>query len=361
MYRICFLGYPEPKGDSFGNGVARVEYEMAQLLRQRGHDVFFYHLFSTHQYKKLNRFLNENKIQIALWHMTTLKIKRPIHTPCPLISLWHTNPTMIHELEPFLQKYKIKGTNFLNSKAGRGLFKQLHRLFDNIAFLYITMVSKRMILLSPGYIPHFFPSKLFPKKVIAIHNFIKLTNIQQIEKQKEVLYLGRLNNTQKRLDLLLKIWSNIEEKAPDWKLIICGDGPDKEMLKNLSTDLKLQHIEFKGHVTDTDYYFKRVSIFCMTSAIEGMPMVLLEASCHGVIPMAFNTYEAAPDLIKDNYNGRLIEPYDTTHYTSALLELLKNKPLREKLQYNAMTYVQQFSSDKIINQWEELFKSILKH
>lgn len=357
MYRICFLGYPEPIGDSFGNGVARVEYEMAQLLRNRGHKVFFYHLFSTHQYKKLNSFLIENKIQIALWHMTTLKIKRPIHTSCPLISLWHTNPTMIHELGPFLQKYKIKGNIFLQHRTCEFIFRQLHRLFDNLAFLYITMVSKRMVLLSPGYIPHFFPTKLFPKKVIDIPNFIKPIEPEYNEKLKEVLYIGRLNNSQKRLDLLLKIWSSIEAKAPDWKLIICGDGPDKQMLINLSIDLQLQHIEFKGHVTNTDYYFKRASIFCMTSAIEGMPMVLLEAAGHGVVPMAFNTYEAAPDLIKDQYNGRLIRPYNIQEYESSLLELIQNQSLRD----NATTFVQQFSADKIINKWENLFETIVKY
>lgn len=115
MARICFLGYPEPQGNSFGNGVAKVEYEMATLLRERGHEISFYHLFSSEQYKNLNRFLIENNIQVAVWHMTTLKFKRHIHTPCPLISLWHNNPTMTHEMESFLLKYNIKMMGYLKT------------------------------------------------------------------------------------------------------------------------------------------------------------------------------------------------------------------------------------------------------
>lgn len=215
-----------------------------------------------------------------------------------------------------------------------------------------------MVLLSPGYIKNFFPKKICPKKVISIHNFIKIPEATITEKKKEVLYIGRLNNAHKRIDLLLKIWSSIESEVPEWRLIICGDGPDRDNLVSFSKQLKLKNVHFEGHVTNTTDYFKSASIFCMTSAAEGMPMVILESSIYGCIPMAFNSYEAAPDLIKDMKNGRLIESFDIQSYAQALKELIDNPTLRNRLRENAIKHVEQFSSDKIINQWESLFKSL---
>ncbi len=87
MKRIALLGYNEVKGGHFWNGVSRVIYNQTVMLRERGYEVFFYNLFSREQYKDLNRFLNDNAIDVAVWHMTTLKIKGRVHTPCPLICL----------------------------------------------------------------------------------------------------------------------------------------------------------------------------------------------------------------------------------------------------------------------------------
>lgn len=98
MERICFLGYSEPDGQSFGNGVVRVIYNQARILRKRGYEVYFYHLFSSEEYKHLNTFLRENNIDLAFWHMTTLKVKRHIHLVCPLVCLWHSTPFFLMKI-----------------------------------------------------------------------------------------------------------------------------------------------------------------------------------------------------------------------------------------------------------------------
>lgn len=362
--RIAFLGYNEPDGKIFGNGVVRVIYNQAQMLKNRGYEVFYYHLFSKEEYWGLNRFLEEKEIDVAVWHMTTLKFKGRIRTSCPLICLWHNTPVFHNDTSVFCEKYKVKPffARVLKTKLVNWLFVKSHDLFNVLAFTYITALADKMVLLSEKFIPAFFPAKLFPKKVVAISNFLS-DEIMNLEvdlsvKQKEVLYMGRLDNKQKRIDLLLKIWSKIEDSVSNWVLIICGGGQDDSMLKQMKDELGLKNVFFNGYVKPDDYY-REASVFCMTSAFEGFGLVLAESACYGCVPMAFDSYEAVGDIITDNENGRLIKAFDVDAYAEALKELMLNNELRTRLAINAKRDTRRFASDKIMDQWECLFDEVM--
>ncbi len=228
--RIAFLGYSKPDGKTFGNGVVRVIYNQSQMLEKRGYEIFYYHLFSKEQYRGLNRFLKENSIDVAVWHMTTLKFKKHLHTPCPLICLWHNTPVFHHDVSVFCGKYHVRPflSRVLKTRFVNWIFVKLHDLFNALAFTYITLCADKMVLLSEKFKPIFYPAKIFPKKVTAISNFLSDELVSQeidfCEKKKEILYVGRLDNKQKRIDLLLQVWAKIEGFISDWKLIICGGG-----------------------------------------------------------------------------------------------------------------------------------------
>ena len=330
--RIAFLGYNEPDGKTFGNGVVRVIYNQAQILKERGHEVYYYHLFSRKQYKNLNRFLKENAIDIAVWHMTTLKVRGRLHTPCPLICLWHNTPVFHHDTGVLCAKYRVKPffAKVLKTRLFNWLYIQFHDSYNILAFSYVTKCADKMVLLSDRFKPVFPPAKLFPKKVTAISNFLskELINVEidLHEKMKEVLYMGRLDNKQKRIDLLMQVWERIEKRynVSNWKLNICGGGKDESLLKQMKEDLDLKNVCFRGFVNPEEYY-KMASVFCMTSAFEGMPMVLAEAASFGCVPMAFNAFESVSDLITDNENGRLVKAFDVDAYAEALYQLMMNE------------------------------------
>ena len=363
--RIAFLGYNEPDGQHFGNGVARVIYNQAYMLKQRGNEVYYYHLFSKAEYKNLNRFLTENAIDIAVWHMTSLKLKGRLHTPCPLVCLWHSTPVFHHGTVVFCEKYKVKPfvAKILKTKPINWLFVKSHDIFNVLAFTYVTARADKMVLLSEGFRKVFFPAKLFPEKVVAISNFLAKdlmeTEVDWQQKRKEVLFMGRLDNKQKRIDLLLQVWSKIEDDVSDWILNICGGGQDDAMLKQMKEDLGLKNVFFKGFVRPEDYY-RTASVFCQTSAMEGLPMVIEEAAAFGCVPMAFDSYEAASDLITDGENGRLIKPFDTNAYAEALKELIENEDMRLRLARNAKRDVKRFEPDGIMDEWEALFEEVLR-
>ena len=230
--KICFLGYGEPSGELVGNGVVRVIKLQAKILRDRGYDVCFFHLFSIKEYKELNQFLIKNEIDLALWHMTSLKIKWWLHTPCPLVCLWHSTPNFTYEnyASIFCKKYKVNSfvRNIFQSGFVNFFLIKMHALYNASMFVYVTACSDRMVLLSNKFIPRFVAAKFFPNKVLSISNMIESNGLKCFEKKKEVLFVGRLDNKTKKIDLLLHIWSKIESVAEDWILNICGDGKDRQ-------------------------------------------------------------------------------------------------------------------------------------
>ena len=94
----------------------------------------------------------------------------------------------------------------------------------------------------------------------------------------------------------------------------------------------------------------------MTSLCEGWGLTLLEAQQMGVVPIAFNTYEALQDIIQNQYNGILIPERNIQEYTSQLKILMTNSSTRQCLAVNAINSCRQYDIDHIVQKWTELFQ-----
>jgi glycosyltransferase involved in cell wall biosynthesis len=231
--------------------------------------------------------------------------------------------------------------------------KKYNRLYD---------LSDRIILLSDTYFSQFklFVNNATKEKVLSIYNPCSFNkNTSNIKKENELLFVGRINITQKRVDILLKIWKELFVKFPDWKLNVVGNGPDLDYLKERVNKMNLERVFFVGH-QDPESYYKRAKIFCMTSSYEGLPLVLSEAQNYNVFPVLFNSFPSANDIIKNNINGILIKPFDIKSYIKNLENLMlnyeeKSKTFNLELQNN----VNRFSINTIGNQWLNLFKKLL--
>lgn len=168
---------------------------------------------------------------------------------------------------------------------------------------------------------------------------------------KIVLAVGRLR-AEKGMDQLLHIWKKTSSHHHDWKLIIAGDGPDKQMLAKLVKDLELSDsVRFLGAVKNVNELYQNASIFCLTSRFEGFGMALAEAQTFGIPSIAFDC-ECGPSEILNCDNGVLIPTENTAQFSSALLTLIENVELRKKMSINARTKAQEFTVDKVIATWE---------
>ena len=135
---------------------------------------------------------------------------------------------------------------------------------------------------------------------------------------------------------------------------IVGDGTYLSHLRKKVNALHLKNEEFLGFVNPLEYY-SQASILCMTSNIEGWPLVLNEALCFGTIPFAFTSFESIYDILDDGKTGYLIKPYDLKTYTNQLRLLMSDENKLYSMAQNAITSSNRFDKKKIIDKWINLF------
>lgn len=171
-----------------------------------------------------------------------------------------------------------------------------------------------------------------------------------LKKNKEVLFVGRLDNRSKQLPLLLKIWAKVSKLCPDWQFSIVGAGPDGDMLRKMAEKLRLSRLTFHGRQDPLPFY-QRASILCLTSLYEGFPMVLTEAQQNGVVPIVFDSFPAVHDIIEHGKTGMIVKAFSIKDFSKKLTQLMRDDLLRQNMSHAAHQFVRAFDTERIIDDW----------
>lgn len=184
------------------------------------------------------------------------------------------------------------------------------------------------------------------------------TTIVSGHREKKLLFVGRMEESQKRISNILKLWKRISSGFPEWQLYLVGDGPDLHSYKRMAAKWNLPRIFFTGHSEDVRSYYKHASIFLLTSIWEGLPMTLIEAQSMGCVPIAFDNFAAIHDIIDGN-NGIIVKSNDFDSYVEMVSNLMKDGNRLCQLSSNAIfTSYANFNKDKIMEDWLNLLKDI---
>ena len=176
---------------------------------------------------------------------------------------------------------------------------------------------------------------------------------------KKVLAVGRLTY-QKGFERLIEAWSLLNGKYPNWKLFIVGDGEKKEELEQLVVDSCLQDSVFlKAPVKDMEQLYREASVIAMTSRYEGLPMILLEAQAYGIPIVSFKCQCGPADIITDGKDGFLVPEGNIPMMAEKLSMLMADYQLRAKMGKAAVLSSKRFDEERVMNQWENLFRSLL--
>lgn len=173
-------------------------------------------------------------------------------------------------------------------------------------------------------------------KIQVIPNSVR--NIQKFDvpKRKIVLAVGRFGDGNKGFDLLAEAWTKIKENS--WELVFAGGGEEdalKTGIKQILDGKKdINPVHFLGKVKDIDLLLNEASVFVMPSRSEGFPNALLEAMAAKTACVSFDFTAGASDLIKDGQNGLLARPEDTQALASALMIMMNDDQLRERIAKN---------------------------
>lgn len=153
-------------------------------------------------------------------------------------------------------------------------------------------------------------SKIDKKKnIYVINNPVDINNdfVKRNKEKLQLLYVGRLENSQKRIDTILKAVSRLKG---EWNLNLIGDGPHKNMLQQFSVEQGIsEKIIWSGWKEEPWKEVKEGSLLLLTSSYEGFGLVIVEALSRGIPVIATKT-GIATDLIKQGENGWLIDVND---------------------------------------------------
>ena len=178
------------------------------------------------------------------------------------------------------------------------------------------------------------------------------------EKEKTVVWCGRLEYGQKRTDRMLQIWKRINRLQPEWQLKILGSG-DWDYYKRLIDRHGIKNAEVVGFCNPSEYY-SRAAILCMTSTTEGFPMVLVEAQSYGCVPITYNSFSSLHDIITDGVNGISVKAFDEDEYVRKLSQLMSDTDMRNRMAANGIESIHRFDAETIAGQWLDLFDNLLK-
>lgn len=189
-------------------------------------------------------------------------------------------------------------------------------------------------------------------ELIVINNPNPFLQVNKAElEHKTVLAVGRLTKV-KGFNLLLDIWYNIENKE-GWKLLIIGDGEEKNNLQSLICNYNLEDsVELLGNIKEVEKFYASSSIYCLTSHFEGFPMVLLEAQCFGLPIIAYNCDTGPEDIVINNYNGFLINKGNKKKYIEKLKYMMNlDKDIYQYYKENSLINSEKFNYENFLNKW----------
>lgn len=164
---------------------------------------------------------------------------------------------------------------------------------------------------------------------------------------------GRLY-TNKGLGYLI---SAVKEIKQNIILVIFGDGPEREALKQQVTSNKLQDSIFLvGDKPVVSQYLKAFDAMVLSSVKEGFPYALLEAGVAGVPVIATNV-GGIGEIIKDSETGVLVEPKNVKALTDSILKIYNDKELGQKISANLKKIIaKDFSFENLIEKTEWVYK-----
>jgi glycosyltransferase involved in cell wall biosynthesis len=337
-----------------------VELEKMNLDKKVRVKVLSKPVYSKSNKRQLRDYVRDHKINIVMnqWCLpfyTTMLIKYATKGKnCEIIQIHHNNPVT----NARLKQIEIDLENgSLNRFFG---FIRWHSVnfVSRLSLRYAYNFCDEFVVLSESFIIPFLKYiwKQKDDKVAVIPNsFSTESDGKLYPKEKEIIFLGRIDYNQKRVRRIIDIWNDLENDYPDWRLTIVGDGPDVKNVKEKVATYGLKHVNFEGS-QKPDKYLRRAPIMLLVSEYEGFGIVLAEAQSYGCVPIALDSYSALHDIVESCNNGIIIDyPYSKDKFVDAIKQCIDSEERLMQMALNGMKSVEKFNMNSVLDKWLKLF------
>lgn len=201
--------------------------------------------------------------------------------------------------------------------------------------------------------------KVIPNPIFKTDKDIPLVPAKS--RLKTVVSVGRFQNIQKRMDVMLKAFQVFSISHPEYILKMYGSG-ELEYVKEMACSLGIDDkVRIMGVVQNPMSKIYNDGIFVITSDYEGIPNALLEAMSVGLPVVSTDCSPGgAKLLIRDNENGLLVPRGDYMSVAKALSRFADDVDLMDKCSSNAVKVLDRFAPHRICEMWTEYISSIVK-
>lgn len=176
---------------------------------------------------------------------------------------------------------------------------------------------------------------------------------------KSAIFVGRYS-FQKDIPSLLRIWSFVSQRHPDWKLHIWGGyGSEQEKLQSKIRTMNMNIVVHEPTSTIFEEY-NRSSMLLMTSRYEPFGLVLPEAMSCGLPVIAFDCPYGPAEIITDGVDGFLVRNRSIENFVDKVCLLMEDEGLRRKMGKKGVQSAQRYEANRVMPQWKQLFEQILE-
>ncbi|MFY8097247.1 MAG: N-acetyl-alpha-D-glucosaminyl L-malate synthase BshA [Flavobacterium sp.] len=202
-------------------------------------------------------------------------------------------------------------------------------------------------------------------EIVVIPNFIELSKentqgnnpchraLMATENEKIVTHISNFRKV-KRIEDVVQIFYEIQKEVPS-KLMMVGEGPEKEQAENLCQQLGIQHkVIFFGNSNEIDKILCFSDLFLLPSETESFGLAALEAMACGV-PVISSNSGGLPEVNKDGYSGYLSDVGDVKKMSRDAISLLTNEELLKQFKVNALETAKLFDIQQIMPIYEQVY------
>jgi len=269
---------------------------------------------------------------------------------------------------------RIKGKPIVLSYHGiyksNGILSILTKIYE-VLFLKFIINSVRYVIVPSEFSKNEIINefKIPKEKIIKVPNFISFENLKtrtnfkkKYKLDKYILAVGRFSK-EKGFEYLLRSFKLVLEKRKDIKLVVIGGKRDyiriiEKLAKNLGI---IDNILILSNVSDEEVYsaFKYAEVVVISSIYEPFGIVALEAMYFGKPIVAFKV-GGLKEIVKNKVNGILVREKDVKELADAIIRILSDAKMREKISRKNKKFVKFFDRRDFVDFVNSFYEGILK-
>ena len=372
--KIAIVCYP-----TFG-GSGVVATELGLELARRGHEIHFITYSQPVRLELLNANVHYHEVNVPeypLFHYQpyelALSSKLVDMVKLHKIDLLHVHYAIPHAYAGYMAKQMLKSEGIkipmVTTLHGTDITLVGNHPFYKTAVTFSINKSDVVTSVSQNLKEETYSLFDIKKDIHVIPNFIELDKIKNIakiatnrsvmanENERIITHISNFRKV-KRIPDVIDIFYKIQQKIPS-KLMMVGDGPEKEKAENLCYKLGISDkVIFFGNSNEIDKILSFTDLFLLPSETESFGLAALEAMAWGVPVISSNT-GGLPEVNFDGISGYLSDVGNTQEMAQNAIKILENDNTLLEFKNNATTTAKQFDIENIVTLYENLYKDIL--